>query len=269
MNKHLKHYWDSFKLKKEHAYTLLVDVVFWLLMAISVILFGSLLQKKAEALSNGQSPEQLQQMLLSMQPEQAQAFLSSLQGLVITFVIGAIIVVVGGLLLFSLSRKLIWDKLLGHKFDKKKYWRWNLLNLVLIIPLVIYAFVFGLLRLLFGYLFSLFKSQVILDAFYNLFNLAALLIFLMFIFLVYYSFSHKYKVWDSIGAAFGLFKKKTWLMFLWALATAIVLSVVVWPIAYLLRYHSTLLIILNGAISVLFIIWLRVYLFRTVKGFFE
>lgn len=268
MKKCLKKYLDSFRLKKEHAYTLVVDACFWMLMIVSAILFSSLLQKKAGPLIKGQSPEQFQEMLLTMAPEQAQAFLSNLQGLVVMFAVGTIILLVGGLFLFSLSRKLIWDKLVHNKFDKKKYWRWNLLNLVLVIPIIIFALIFGLFRIIFGYLFSLFKSQMVLDAFYNLFNLAALLILLVFVFLTYYSFSHKYRVWDSIGSAFELLKKKKiWVTFFWALATVIILAVLSWPLAYLFR-QSTIMITVNAVISVLFVVWLRVYLVQTVKRWF-
>ena len=42
MNKHLKKYLHSFKLKKEHAYTLVVDVCFWMLMIVKPSLLPSI-----------------------------------------------------------------------------------------------------------------------------------------------------------------------------------------------------------------------------------
>ncbi|GAF84563.1 unnamed protein product [marine sediment metagenome] len=220
-------------------------------------------------MSQGKTTEQLQQMLLSMDPGQAEAFLSNIKGFVITFVLGLIVILVGGLLLYSLSRKLIWDYLLEKKFNKKTYWRWNLLNLALIIPLLIYFFAFGLVRLILGYLVSLFKSQVVSAVFYDLVNLFFLFILVIFVFLVYYFFTEKYKVWESIGSAFNLIKTK-WKdiqpMFLLIVGTAVVLSVVLWPIGKLFAYQQGVLIGINIVVSLLFIAWMRIYVLRSIKG---
>ncbi len=268
MNKHLKSYFNSFKLKKEYWHTLLIDTGFLAVIGLIVFLFGYLIKRKSEVISQGQSIEQIQQMLLSMQPEQAQAFSANLQGFVATFVIGAIVILVGGLFLYSLSRKLIWDYLLKKKV-KKTYWRWNLLNLVLIIPVVIYLFAFGIIRLLLGYLVSLFNSQIVLNIFYGLANLFLLFILFIFVFLVYYSFAKEYKVWESIGKAFNLIKikwKSIWPMFLLITGTAIVLSLILWPIGKLLVYQPSLLIGINLVISLLFCVWMRIYTFKTIKN---
>ncbi len=268
MNKHFKNYLNSFRLKKEYWNTLLIDVVFLGVISSVLIFFGSLLKEKAYMISQGKTTEQLQQMLLSMDPGLAQAFLSNLKGFVITFALGLIVILVGGLLLYSLSRKLIWDYLLGKEFNKKTYWRWNLLNLVLIVPIIIYLFAFGLVRLVLGYGVSLFKSQIVLDVFYNLANLFLLFILIVFIFLVYYNFAKEYKVWESVGKAFHLIKikwKRIWPMFLLVLGTAVVLSLILWPVGRLFAYQTSVLMGVNIAISLLFLAWMRIYVFRTVE----
>lgn len=268
MNKHIRNYLNSFKLKKAHLYTLLVDAGFVGVMFLVLSFFGNLIRKKAELISQGKTAEQLQEMLLSMQPGEAEAYLAGLQGFVITFIIGIIVTVVGGLLLYSLSRKLVWSHLLGEKFNKKRYWRWNLLNLALIIPLLLYFLAFGLVRLMLGYLFSLFKSQVVLSTFYNIANLFLLFILLIFVFLVYYNFNKNYKVWEGIGKAFNLMKirwKRIWPMLLLILGTAIVLGVVFWPIGRMFIYQPNILMGINAGVSLFFLAWMRIYVFRMVK----
>lgn len=268
MNKHFKNYLTSFKLKKEYWHTLLIDAAFLGAIVSVFIFFGNLLKEKAYMISQGKTTEQLQQMLLSMDPELAQAFLSNIKVFVITFALGLIVVLAGGLLFYSLSRKLIWDCLLEKKFDKKTYWKWNLLNLVLIIPAAVYLFAFGLARLILGYGVSLFKSQMVLDEFYNLANLFLLFIFIIFIFLVYYNFVKEYKVWESIGKAFHLIKikwKRIWPMFLLIMGTAVVLSLVLWPVGRLFAYQAPVLVGINIAVSLLFLAWIRIYVFGTIK----
>jgi len=266
MGKTIKNYLHSFKLKKEHWYTLFVDLGFVGAMVLLFYFLGDMLKEKAELISQGKTTEQIQQMLLSS-PEQAEVFLASLKGFVLTFAIGAGIILIGGLLIYSLSRKLIWDHLLKKKFNRKFYWKWNSLNLVLIVLAVIYLFASGLVRLVLGYLFSLFKSQAVLEMFYNLSNMFFLFLFVIFIFLVYYSFSNKYKVWESIGHAFHLIKTKKELrpVFLLVPLTAMILALVLWPLGNKFVNQQNILIGINIAVSLLFLAWIRVYVFKTAR----
>jgi hypothetical protein len=268
MNKHIWNYRDSFKFKKEHWRTLLIDAGFLGVMFTVISFFGNLIKKKAEMLSQGQTAEQLPQMLLNMQTVESEVFLASMQSFVITFIIGIVVILVGGLLLYSLTRKLIWDYLLQKKFNKKTYWRWNLLNLALIIPAIFYFLAFGFINLSLGYLFAKLNSQAILSAFYGLANLFLLFILVVFIFLVYYNFAKDYKVWESVGKAFSLIKEK-WnkigTMFLFILGTAVILSLVLWPLGNLLSGKPTALFSINAIISLFFLAWMRIYIFRTIE----
>jgi len=268
MNKHFRNYLNSFKFKKEYWYSLLIDTGFLGIIGLVMFFFGSLIQRKAYLISQGRTAEQLQQMILSMQSEQMQAYLSSLKSFVLVFALGMIIILVGGLFLYSLSRSLIWNRLLEKKFSKKRYWKWNLLNLVLIIPIIVYLLVFGLVRVILGYVVSLFGSQIVLNIFYSLVSLIFLFALVIFVFLVYYSFAGKYKVWESIGEAFRLIKmkwKRIWPVFLLVLGTAIVVSLILWPIGRLLVYQQAVLVGINLAVSLLFIAWMRIYVFKMVK----
>lgn len=268
MNKHIQNYLNSFKIKKEYWITFLIDAGFLGIMFLVFSFFGNLIKEKAYQFSQGKTAEQIQQMLLSMEPGQAEAFLANLKGFITTFVIGAIVILIGGLLIYSLSNKLVWGYLTEKKFSKTRYWRWNLLNLALIIPAIIYFFVFGLVRLVSGYAVSLLKNQTVLEIFYNLTNLFFLFILIIFVFMVYYSFVKEYKVWGSIGNACNLVKtkwKEIWPMFLLILGTAIALSLVLWPAGRLLIYRQGILIGVNVAVSLLFLAWMRLYVFKTVK----
>lgn len=268
MNKHIKNYLDSFRLKKEYWNTLLVDAVFFGIISFVFVFLGGLLKQKAYMISQGKTAEELKQMLLSMDPTLAQAFLDNLKEFVITFILGSIVVLVGGVLLYSLSRKLIWDYLLGKKFDKKRYWKWNLINIVLIIPLAIYFFAFGLVKLVLGHMISLLGNQAILDVSYNLINLFFMFSLLVFVFLVYYSFAKEYKVWESIGGAFYLIKSK-WkrirLMFLLVLFTSVVLSLILWPVGVLIADKEFVVAGIGIIVSLLFCAWVRIYVYRTIR----
>lgn len=262
-----RHYFNSFKFNKTHGYILAVEAVFILIMVVLLLFFGGMLEQKAMELSNGKTTEQIQQMLLSDQAF-AETFLSQMQGLVVWFVVAAVVILLGGLLLFSLSRKLIWGKLNHQCFDKNTYWKWNLLNIVLALPLFIYILLFGIIKSIFGYLIALMQSQIVLNAFNNLINLAGVILFSTFIFLTYYSFHSSYKVWESIGKAFEIYKnrwKRLRTVLAFCFGTALLLSLILWPLTYLFRYQETLLIIINLVISLLFIVWMRVYIYKAVE----
>ena len=270
MNKHLKNYFNSFKLKKEHRFTLLVDGLFLLIMSVGLYLFNILITQRAYLISGGKSTADIKQMLLSMDPVRAQAFLATLKSFMFLFTMGSIILIVGGLFLYSFTRQRIWNYLTKHK---SKYWKWNVLNLVLILPLLIYLILFGLVKLVFTSLFHSIKNLWLASFLNSLVSLFFLMLFVIFIFLVYYNFSKTYEAWNSIGQAFGILKKKwsrIWPLFLFGISTSLLLSVLFWPISKIFATYSVstaywLYGIFGGIATFLFMVWLRIYLFRTVK----
>ena len=265
MNKHIKNYLRSFKFKKEHWYTLIVDGLFLGILTGTLFLFNSLIVQKAYLISNGKTADEIKQMLLSMDPVKAQAFLDTLKSFVFTFAIGLIILVVGGWFLFSLSRKLIWNHLTKHR---TKYWRWNVLNLVLIVPLLIYLILFGLTKIIFNSLIAIINNQFWVSFFNSAFNLFFLMGFISFTFLIYYNFSKKYEAWDSIGKSFHLIRKKwsrIWPLFLLSLGSAVILSALLWPVTKLFTIQSTGAVAFSGVVSLFYLAWFRLYLFRTIK----
>lgn len=270
MRGYLKNYLKSFRLKKEHAYIFLVDVLF---MGIVYLLFTSFnwyLDGKMGALSAGKGPEQIQQMMLAMGPEQLQAFMGNLTYFLVFFLVGLVLLVGLTWSLLSLSRGLIWNKLLGRKLTRKNYWRWNWLNLALIVPLVGYLMVGGAVKLVLLFVFKMISSNLVFLEIANaLTGLLIGLLFLVFLFSVYYSFTIKYRVWESIGEAFHLLKtrwKRIWPALLLVWLTSLVMALVLWPISKLFVYRPQILFGINIGISLLFLSWMRVYFFRAVKG---
>lgn len=108
--------------------------------------------------------------------------------------------------------------------------------------------------------------EIIIASFSGLVNFGLGLFFLIFVFLVYFSFAERYKVWESIGKGFGLVKakwKRLWKLWLLALGTAAVVTLVLLPVRGL--FYGYGLTVLNLVVSLLFLAWMRVYLFKMVK----
>lgn len=269
MNKHFRTYLDSFKPKKELFYIFIVDVLFWGIIFGLFSLFGQIMQGKSWLLTKGKTPEQIQQLLLTMQPEEMQAFFLQMKSFMVFFIIGLMVLGAITLLLFSLSRGLIWNKLVERKLTSKSYWKWNGLNLALIMPLLVYLLVFAIVKILFNLFIVLaITNQTFLSLASDFINIIFLLGWLVFGFLVGYSFVKEYKVWKSLGEAFGLIKlkwKNIWRMFLLALGTAMVLGLALGLAGKGLIYQKELLVGLNAVVFLLFLAWMRVYAVKIMK----
>ena len=277
---HFKNYLNSFKVKKTFWYTLTVDFIFFVIFTLIFATFGAYVQRKSYSLTGGKSPAEIQQLMLAS-PEQAAVFLTQIKSFLSFVIIGAIILITVSLLLYSLSRALIWYKLNGKKLTKKNYWRWNALNLALIFPLFIFAIAFLIIKLLMSLLLEFFLTfnlqfyyanttfvEFTTTIFNGLVSFFLSLFIIIFILLFYYSYTHKNKVWVSIGSAFGLFKKKwkqIWVILLFGLLTGVVLTLITYPLKQLLIYNPIISTILQLIIGLLFINWLRLYLFKTIS----
>ncbi len=271
MNKYVQHYFHSFR-QRNIIMPFFIDIVFWLIIFLLLLGFRSLLQKRTTALGLF-SPEQLQQQLqqlLLTSPEQAQALAASLKYLVITIIGGSIVFLILFLLLYSLSRALIWNRILGQKLHTRNYWKWNILSLVLVLPALLYLFIASIVKMVLGYFFTSISNPNLQQFANNLALFIFLLLFLLFIFLAYYSFAERYKVWESVGRAFHLLKihwSKLWEMFVVVLGTAIVLNLLLLGIQRLFFptiYAQKYFIFLSLIVFLLFLSWLRLYLLRTI-----
>jgi len=249
--KPFKNFLKSFKLDKRFFYSFLADIGFWVAMALIFRLAAFVLNSRAQALSRGRTTEELREYLLSAAPEQLQAMAGQMQQFVWIFIISAVLFAIVFWALYSLSRKVIWSVVLKKKLEKKKYWKWNWLNTIVLCFFVLTVVVYGIVKIILAR-GSILMMQVLMAMFF--------LAFFYLMFLVYYSFIKKYEVWAGVGDAFKQIKEKfkpLAVSYVFALLTLIAL-------AFLLMLLATVvpqgyLFFLNAVVVLAFLAWLRLY----------
>ncbi len=280
MNSTLKTYLNSFRFKKVFGEILLIDLIYFGIITLLFSITLNFFQNKFTVLTGGKTPEQVQQLLASASPEQLLPFLSQLKFYLFLFLIVITLLSLLAFFSYSFSQSLIWHKLLAKKAFR--HWKWNLLNLALIIPILLYTLAALILKLISGYLFK--KIATINPAFYlqNSGYLDAILILLngivtfllvllglIIILLTYFSFTEKNLVWVSIGESFHLLKfhwKKLWKLLLLAALTAILITLILIPIKKILPTSILLDQTLNLLLSAFYLAWIRIYLVRTINS---
>lgn len=280
MNKSLQNYFHSFKLKKNFLQTFLADLISFSIILGFFFWLTSTLQAKMLAISGGKSAEQIQQMITTATPEELLPFMTGLKSILVIGILGIIFFVTLSLLLNSLTNAYIWNTLTEKKLTKKNYWRWNLMNLGLIIPVTIFGIFFLVLKLVLTYLFN--KLLTISPNFYfahpqlmetiqlffqNSLNQFFFVAFLLMLFLIYYSFVKEYKVFFSIGDSFKILKthwNKLWRWFMAVFVTSLIVGIMVNLLVRLLSYQQNLIFVFTAIILLLFISWARIYLIRNL-----
>jgi hypothetical protein len=255
----------------------LLDLICFGLIFLAFSLFGAYLQAQSAVLMNGMTLEQMQEFMATAMPEQLLPFTQALQSYLLMFVFGGILLLVGSLLFFSWCTALIWNHLQGKHLGRKTYWRWNLLHLAIILPMLGYAllvvvvkFIFnGVLRWLFTVSTTFYLAhESLLTSIATLVNgivsFILMLLFLVWLFLVYYAFVEKYKVWSSIGEGFRQFRaqwSRLWRGMLWMLALSIILALLLMLIKKL-PLLSWILILIQFLLSVAYFTWARKYVLQ-------
>lgn len=279
MNKTLQHYFDSFKLGKQFVQTFLTDLVSLSLIALIFTWFSSYIQQRSFELLQGRTTAELQQYLLSLGPQQL-PFLNAVKWFLITSVIGLVIIAVCSFLFYSYAQARIWNSLQHKSVTRKSYWRWNLLNLSLFIPLLLFLAVLLIVKLILMLLSNI--PQSLMPVFYLahsrlmenigiLVNGAVLfflvILFMVIIFLIYHHFAKSYRVWDSLGAGFSTFAKqwkKVMALCFFATLSAVILALIILPIKNVLLLYPLYLVVLTFVLGVFFLAWLRWYVFNSV-----
>jgi len=280
MNKNIQHYLDSFKLGKQFTATFLTDFASLLIIILSFIWFSSYTQRRSLELLQGRTTAELQQMLLSLSPEQLAPFLSSLKWFLITSLAGLTILVAASVFLFSYAQARTWNYLHGKKVTSKNYWRWNSLNLSLLVPLLLFLGIILIVKIATMVLLNI--PPKLLPVFYlthsNLMENIRLMIdgailfymvvlFIVIVFLIYHHFVKSYKIWDSIGAGFSTFKKqwkKVLLLVLFTTVSALIATVILLPIKKALLFYPLYSTLLNIFLAAFFLAWLRWYVFNSI-----
>lgn len=250
---------NSFKFEKNYFYSFLTEIIFWLIIAGLIMIFGLLISQRTANLLPyfNQAPEQISQMLLTQAPEQLQLLLSQIMTLALFLIFGLLFLVLAFLFLFSFKEAFIWNLVAKKELTCRRYWRWNGLNLMLFIFLLIFV-IFSLLLNLGVSLLDKTISQIVL--------FFLILIFLFFAFIVYIEFVKRYKVFESIGNAFGLIRKsikKLGFAYLFSLIIILILSLIVLLFNKFIPY--LLMMIITLIIWFIFITWLRFYLFKILE----
>ncbi|MBI2125591.1 hypothetical protein HYV87_05305 [Candidatus Woesearchaeota archaeon] len=276
MNKYLQSFVNSFKLGKDFTYTFAADAITFSLLYLILTIGSSWWLTKLQALLA------IVQEASVLGAGQLPAVVPSPTGTLFLVFIPPIVLVIFFLFLFSYSRAVIWNHLQGRKVTRKTYWRWNVLNLSLLIPLFLFGLVLVIAKIILSFslnqiikLFPLFyiTHTVAVDnvrlVLQYLLNFYLLLVFISLVFLIYHSFAKSYKIWNSIGMGFSLFnknKKRLLLALLLALIPAIILPLITIPLSTQLLYAppwvSVMLYIILFSI---YLAWLRLYLLKIIS----
>ena len=247
---------------------------------LTFIWFSSYTQRRSLELLQGRTTTELQQMILSLNPEQLAPFLTSLKWFLITSLIGLVVLIIGSIFLFSYSQARIWNYLQGKKVTTNNYWRWNLLHLSLFVPFLPFLGTLLIVKILMMLLLNI--PPKLLPVFYlthsnlmenirlvvdgaALFYVVAL--FMAIVFLVYNHFANSYRAWDSIGVGFRMFKKQ-WkrilLLVLFTTISALIATVILLPIKKMLIFYPLYSTLLNIVVASFFLTWLRIYVFKAI-----
>lgn len=280
MNIHFKHYFDSFRLGKTFLLTLLIDTLSFSLLAYLWLVFGSILTARAYAISEGRTAEELKLLMLSGSLEANELLLANIKSFVFTFIIGLVLAVAITILIFSLSRMIVWDKVLSRVLGShssnlswKNFKKWNGITLVMLLLSAVYILIYGIIKLIINLITSSLSEVVFLWVNRGV-NYLFFIIFIVLMFILFNSFSREHKAWHSVGDAFHQVKAswaKLWKSFIFIVLTSAVASAVFGLIVFILLklflslsstflLHPGLLPLLSAFIGLLLISWIRLYL---------
>ncbi len=262
----IKQFIRSFKVEDSFWYTLIVDIAFFAVIAFLFQSFGRFVQQKLSQLG-GMDPTEIQNIIMSMNPDQIQGYVNQLKWFVFAFIAGWVVIMLVTVLVSSLSRTIIWNRILDRKFSLKRYWRWNLYILLFAAMLILYFAAFLAVKLGLTFLISYFNNAYLVQLFSQLVNLLGFAILLVFLLLANYSFARKYKVFASLADTFATIRKRwsqLWKAFVFSYLVLVVMGLLI-ALAQFYLFQSSR----NGAffsigLLLLYISWLRLYLFKAV-----
>ena len=281
MKESFRSYLNSFKFKSNFWFIFLIELMFFAVLLLLFTWFSQTVHNQSVVLMQGKTPLQVQEILATAQPEEVLSYATGLKSYLLFTIICIFVIGIFSFFSFSLTQAVIWNKLLNRKFEFKRYWRWNGLPFILIIPLIFYFLFSWLMMFLiliffqfFWKLFSTFYVQhaIFADAIQKLFSAATLVslfvLGILFLFLISYILTKEYKIWKSIGDAFDLVKtkrKKIVITFLYAVLTANLLALIIMPIRKLSENFEVLSLSLDIIFVILFLAWFRTYIVNNLE----
>ncbi|MBW2981349.1 hypothetical protein KY343_00585 [Candidatus Woesearchaeota archaeon] len=255
---------NSFKLKSNFIYIALYDLLFYSVM-ILFILFSNILEKKSAAID----PDILSKLtsavnVTAAQTQELQQMAQSMQSFIYFLIFGIIFLTIAALLIYTLSRTLIWNNLLEKKFDLKKYLKFNVLNIVFAVILGIILYIILRLRMS----VMLFLVDISIDFALIVSSILFLIIFTAisyFSSLLYINYTLKPEIFNSFSRTFKLIKNKFQNIsysYLFIFITAILASLIArifWLVPFQIQQYSNIVIV------ILFAAWMRIYILNVIK----
>ena len=280
MRKIFRGFLDSFKLDKDFGYTFLADAVTFSLIFTAFTLFASYIQEKSVGIMQGRSIEEIQQLAASG-TEQLLPFLTEVRSFLFWSLAALLFLVIASFCLYSYSQAVIWNHLENKKVSRKTYWRWNALNLVLLLPIAGFSIVYLIAKIflllaidfIYGWFPIFYVTHAsLMDsvrmAVTGIVGFYLILVFMLLILFIYHGFSKKYKVWEAVSSGFILLKqkgRKALILLLFAVGTAEILTLLTSLLRQPLMYTTPLAAaIVNIILVASFLAWLRLYVFKTL-----
>ncbi len=252
---YFKDYLNSFKLKSMFLYTLVVDALTWLLIGVMFYWVGNNVRSRLQLLTGGMAADVFQQYFLSLSPEQIPIFSAQLKTAMIQLAGFIFVLPIVALLLYSLSRAILWNMLLNREFHFKQHWKWNLLNIVLL-------FIAAVLFIAFVFLQLLAARVPVLS---SLLGFLLVVGFVALMFVAYRHFAHTRKVFESIGMAFKAFKRKDfYVVLLFGAVTLFLMRFVQYPFREQLFIYPNAGLYVSLLIFLLWLSWFRMYVVARV-----
>ncbi len=257
--------------------TVLWDVIFIASVIILFLLLSGLitiLSAEYMGLANGN----VESLLSELSSEELDGLFTYIYGVLITFSIGIIVVMLLTLISYSFTRKKIWALL-----DKKSYsfkfknggWKelFSFLGLAFtfLFLLILGSIPLFLIQGVITWIVYLFGEYITIASFLSQ---AAGLLWLVFLlqlfFSIKYDWSRKKKLWYSIGDGFSNWIqliKKNGLDFLLQWGTLVLVSmIIVQALIQLLSYSSMVPNIVQAIIYIFFLSWSRYYFFQIMAS---
>lgn len=228
----------------------------------------------------GRSIEEIQQLAASG-TEQLLPFLTEVRSFLLWSLAALLFLVLASFCLYSYSQAVIWNHLENKKVSRKTYWRWNALNLALLLPLAGFSIVYLIakifLLLVIDFIYGWFPVFYITHASLmdsirmavtGIVGFYLILVFVLLILFIYHRFSRKYKVWEAVSSGFILLKqkgRKALVMLIFAAGIAEALTLLTSLLRQPLMYAAPLAAaIVNILIAALFLAWLRLFVFKAL-----
>lgn len=271
MRHELKTYFDSFRLSSTFIYIVIIDVLYWVVMANGFLFFGRLIENKFAAVTGGKSVEGMQAIISNLiarssdlaAVQEAAMLESGVRELFFMLAGGLLLTLIIGVLFYSLSQALIWSIIAEKEFTRKRYWRWNGLHILIgfVFIALVFFFTIG------GKLLAVFiQNQNYLQLMYVIALLVGTVGFFVVLFSIQSHFVHHYRVWQSIAAAYHSIKQHKchfgWLFFS-ALLTFVIIQLIQIPFQKQFFLHPTLEFYVPLALLFLYMGWLRLYVEQT------